>query len=200
MERVGKFEIVEELGRGGMGVVYKAIDPGIGRTVALKVLPPAGTQSPELRERFLREARAAGRLQHPNIVVIHEIGEDHGNLFIAMEYLEGETLAQRISREQGKPQVGDVLDIMAQVARGLSYAHERGVVHRDIKPANILVTMDGTAKILDFGIARAGDQRMTKTRPVMATIFYMSPEQINGQKIDGRSDLFSAGIVLNQKR
>ena len=195
-QRVGKFEIVEELGRGGMGVVYKAVDPGIERTVALKVLPPSHTQDAELRERFLREARAAGRLQHPNIVVIHEIGEDQGNLYIAMEYLEGETLAERIARERGRGDVASALEVMAQVGRGLNYAHERGVVHRDIKPANILVTREGTAKILDFGIARAGDKRMTKTGQVMGTIYYMSPEQINGQQLDGRSDIFSAGIVL----
>ena len=195
-QRVGKYEIVQVLGQGGMGVVYKAVDPGIGRTVALKVLLPSQTQSPELRERFLREAQAAGRLQHPNIVVIHDLGEDNGNLYIAMEFLEGETLAERIAREQGRCDVGSALEVMAQVGRGLNYAHERGVVHRDIKPANILVTREGTAKILDFGIARAGDKRMTKTGQVMGTIYYMSPEQINGQQLDGRSDVFSAGIVL----
>jgi serine/threonine protein kinase len=194
MERIGKYEVQEVLGRGGMGVVYKAIDPAIGRTVALKVLPP-GSNSAESRERFLREARAAGRLQHPNIVVIHDLGEEAGSLYIAMEYLEGRTLADRVA-EKGAPDIGGVLELMAQVARGLHYAHERGVVHRDIKPANILVTNEGLAKILDFGIARAGDQRMTKTGQVMGTVFYMSPEQINGQAVDGRSDVFSAGVVL----
>jgi serine/threonine protein kinase len=195
-QRVGKYEIIEVLGRGGMGVVYKAVDPAIGRTVALKVLLPGDSQSGEMRERFLREARAAGGLQHPNIVVIHDLGEDAGNLYIAMEYLEGRTLADLIGSSGARSDAWAALDVMAQVARGLHYAHQRNIVHRDIKPGNILVTADGVAKILDFGIARAGDQRMTKTGEVMGTIFYMSPEQINGQQLDGRSDIFSAGIVL----
>jgi len=195
-EKLGKYEILEVLGRGGMGVVYRAIDPGIGRTVALKVLPPGETQSAELRERFLREARAAGRLQHSNIVVIHDLGEENGNLYIAMEYLEGRTLADALGAQGGRMEPAQALAVIAQVARGLHYAHERGVVHRDIKPGNILLTSEGTAKILDFGIAHAGDQRMTRTGQIMGTVFYMSPEQINGQPLDGRSDVFSAGIVL----
>ncbi|MDP9268089.1 MAG: serine/threonine-protein kinase [Acidobacteriota bacterium] len=197
MQRFGRYEVVEKVGSGGMGVVYKAADPSIDRTVALKVLPAGDNGSAELRARFQREARAAGRLQHPNIVVIYDIGEQDGSLYIAMEFLEGQTLADRIATQIGPPDVSATVDIMAQVARGLHYAHERGVVHRDIKPANILVTREGIAKILDFGIARAaGDQRITKTLQVMGTVFYMSPEQINGQQLDGRSDIFSAGIVL----
>lgn len=194
--RVGKFEIQEVLGRGGMGVVYKALDPAIDRAVALKVLPPEHLQSAELRERFLREARAAGKLQHPNVVVIYDRGEDDGNLYIAMEFLDGQTLDKRIAAHRGPPDVPAALDIMTQIARGLEYAHRRGVVHRDIKPANILVTRDGTAKILDFGIAHAGDQSITQAGQVVGTVFYMSPEQLDGQQLDGRSDIFSAGVVL----
>jgi|GEM_PF-5699018 len=193
--RFGKYQLLELLGTGGMGAVYKAVDPHIGRTVALKLLAPGMQQNAELRERFLREARAAGRLQHPNIVVIHDLGEEAGELYIAMEFLEGETLAEQLKQRRSLP-VPEAVEVMAQVAKGLHYAHERGVVHRDVKPHNIMITRDGLAKIVDFGIARAGDQRLTKTGQVMGTVFYMSPEQINGRPLDGRSDVFSAGVVL----
>ena len=193
--QVGKYQILEQLGAGGMGTVYKALDPALGRTVALKLLSPGLQRDPAARERFLREARSAGGLQHPNIVVVHDLGEQAGELYIAMELLAGDTLTARLERRGPFP-VPEALDVMTQIANALHYAHERGVIHRDVKPQNILVTNEGVAKLVDFGIARAGDQRLTRTGQVVGTVFYMSPEQINGKPLDGRSDQFSAAVVL----
>jgi serine/threonine protein kinase len=192
---IGKYEIVDELGRGAMGVVYKAFDPGIGRTVALKVMSEQLARDTEFRERFLREARGAGILQHPNIVTVHELGEWQGAPFIAMEFLEGRSLEDILKNEKTTP-LGKRLDIMAQVCRGLDYAHARGVVHRDIKPANVMVTRDGVAKIVDFGIARLADQKLTQVGHVLGTVSYMSPEQLQGKALDGRFDIFAVGVML----
>jgi len=192
---VGKYEIVDELGRGGMGIVYKAFDPGIGRTVALKLMSEQLARDTEFRERFLREARGAGILQHPNIVTVHELGEWQGAPFIAMEFLQGSSLEDILKNEKTMP-LGKRLDIVAQVCRGLDYAHARGIVHRDIKPANVMVTTDGVAKVVDFGIARLADQKLTNTGHVLGTVSYMSPEQLQGKTLDGRSDIFAVGVML----
>jgi len=193
---VGRYQIVEELGRGGMGVVYKAFDPGIGRTVALKVMSEDLARDQTFRDRFLREARGAGILQHPNIVTVHELGEWENAPFIAMEFLQGRSLEVILTREMSTTTVAERLAMVEQVCRGLDYAHARGIVHRDIKPANVMVTTDGVAKVVDFGIARLADQKLTKTGHVLGTISYMSPEQLQGKPLDGRSDIFAVGVML----
>lgn len=191
----GKYRIVEEIGRGGMGVVYQAEDIRLKRTVALKFLPPQLADSAELRERFLIEAQAAAALSHPNICVIHEVGETEDRPYIAMEYVEGETLRDRIRKGPVKPQ--DALGIICQVAAGLGEAHNKGIIHRDIKSANIMVTAKGQAKVMDFGLAKLrGGSSLTKSQTTLGTVAYMSPEQARGEEVDGRTDLWSLGVVL----
>jgi len=196
---LGRYEISGELGRGAMGVVYKGVDPTIHRTVAIKTLRLTEFEENELAEikqRFFREAESAGLLNHPNIVSIYDAGEEHDLAYIAMEYLEGEDLVKFTHRENQLP-LRDVLEIIAQVADALDYAHGKEVVHRDIKPANIMrLTESGTVKVTDFGIARITSSSKTKTGVVLGTPSYMSPEQVSGRRIDGRSDIFSLGVVL----
>jgi formylglycine-generating enzyme required for sulfatase activity len=179
-----------------MGVVYKAEDLRLKRTVALKFLSPELTSEPEARERFVHEAQAASELDHPNICTIHEIDEtEAGQMYIAMAYYQGASLKDRI--KQGSVRVEEALDITVQLARGLGKAHQRGIIHRDIKPANILVTEEGLVKIVDFGLARlAKGTRVTKTGTTLGTVAYMSPEQAQGQGMDQRTDLWSLGVVL----
>jgi serine/threonine protein kinase/Flp pilus assembly protein TadD len=193
---VSHYEILERLGGGGMGVVYKAEDDLLKRTVALKFLPPSLSSDSEANARFMHEAQAASALDHPNICTIHEIGHtDDGQLFICMAFYDGETLKKRIQR--GPLSIKETLDIAAQMAQGLAAAHERGIIHRDIKPANILVTGDGTAKILDFGLAKlSGRSAITKEGVALGTVYYMSPEQARGEAIDRRTDIWSLGVVL----
>jgi tRNA A-37 threonylcarbamoyl transferase component Bud32 len=196
---IGRYEIVETLGRGAMGVVYLARDPLIGRKVALKTLriDLDAEMADEFRERFLREAQAAGRLSHPGIVTIHDVGEDResGVLYIAMEYIEGRDLKQILaSGHRFRP--SEAARIVADVAVALDYAHQMGVIHRDVKPANIILTRDGTARIADFGIARLESSNLTMDGQFIGTPNFMSPEQILGRTVDGRSDLFSLGVVL----
>ncbi|HVO76349.1 MAG TPA: protein kinase [Candidatus Bathyarchaeia archaeon] len=188
--------ILEKLGGGGMGVVYRAEDIKLKRTVALKFLPPELTRDEEAKKRFIREAQAASALQHHNICTIHEIDETlDGQLFICMDCYEGETLKQKIVR--GRLLVKEAVDIAIQIAEGLSKAHEAGMVHRDVTPANIMVTRDGEVKILDFGLAKlAGQTRVTRTGMTVGTVAYMSPEQAKGEELDARSDIFSLGVVL----
>lgn len=196
IQTVGRYEITGELGRGAMGVVYKALDPTIGRTVALKTmrLDVHGLDAQEMVRRFQNEARAAGVLNHPNIVTIYDAGEQDGIFYIAMEFIEGTTLHELLV-EQRVLATEEVLQLTRQICRGLDYAHSNGIVHRDIKPANIMITGNGTVKIMDFGIAKSGGQ-VTNTGQVLGTPNYMAPEQVKGRQLDGRSDLFSLGVIL----
>ncbi len=192
---ISHYRILEKLGEGGMGVVYKAEDTTLGRAVALKFLPPDLTRDAAAKERFIQEARAASALDHPNICNIHEVGEtDDGQTFIAMAFYEGEDLKSRIGR--GPLKLDDALDIAVQIAQGLAKAHDRGIVHRDVKPANIIITKDGLVKIVDFGLAKLAGAKLTKTGSKLGTAQYMSPEQARGENVDARSDIFSLGAVL----
>ncbi len=198
-ETIGKFEILREIGRGAMGVVYEARDPVLGRTVALKVIQAAaeGDELQGFEERFLDEAKIAAALQHPGIVVVHEVGRDTGTgtLFIALELLRGETLAE-LARA-GPVHWERVMRIVAQVARALHHAHVQGVVHRDIKPANVIVLATGEAKVTDFGIARFESLRgrLTSTGQFIGTPLYTAPEQARVEEVDGRADVFSLASV-----
>ena len=193
-----QLEILDCLGRGGMGVVYKARQKSLNRLVALKLLAPERVGDPVFAERFSHEAQALARLNHPNIVTIFDAGEEHDLAFIAMEFLKGRDLAPYIKPDNLLPQP-KVLSIVARVAEALSYAHVNNVVHRDIKPANIMYDLESdTVKVTDFGIARITDSSKTKTGMVLGTPSYMSPEQLAGKKIEGRSDLFSLGATLYQ--
>ncbi len=191
----GKYRLLGEIGHGGMGVVYKAEDLKLRRLVALKFLPPHLVDSSELEERFLVEARAAAALSHPNICVVHEIGENEGRPYIAMEYVEGETLRARIKRSALSAE--EALSIAVQVAAGLGETHGRGILHRDIKSANIMVTPRGQAKVMDFGLAKlVGASSLTRSHATLGTVAYMSPEQARGEELDGRTDVWSLGVVL----
>ncbi|MFC8083166.1 tetratricopeptide repeat protein [Streptomyces sp. NPDC057340] len=203
----GRYRLLERIGRGGMGEVWRARDESLGRGIAVKCLKPLGTQHDHsftrvLRERFRREARVAAALQHRGVTVVHDFGDWDGVLFLVMELLEGHDLSRLLEENRGHPlPVADVVDIAEQVASALAYTHEQGIVHRDLKPANIVRTADGTVKICDFGIARLGHDagftaRLTGTGIAMGTPHYMSPEQIGGDEVDRRSDLYSLGCVL----
>ncbi len=193
---ISHYKIIEKIGEGGMGVVYKAEDTRLKRHVALKFLPPDLTRDSEAKERFTHEAQAASALDHNNICTIHEIDEtDDGQMFIAMACYEGETLREKIKRSPLRME--EALDMAIQVAQGLSKAHGRGIVHRDIKPANIMITGDGVVKIMDFGLAKlAGQTRLTRAGTTVGTVAYMSPEQVRGLEIDHRADIWSLGVVL----
>ncbi len=191
----GKYRIIEEVGAGGMGVVYKAEDLKLKRCVALKFLPPHLVDEPDLKERFLVEAQAAAALSHPNICIIHEVGESEDRPYIAMEYVEGETLRDRIRKGPLEP--AEAVGLVDQVAAGLGEAHGKGIVHRDVKSANIMVTAKGRAKVMDFGLAKLrGGSSLTKSQTTLGTVAYMSPEQARGEKLDQRSDIWSLGVVL----
>jgi eukaryotic-like serine/threonine-protein kinase len=198
--RFGRYEVVGELGRGAMGVVYKARDPQIDRLVALKTVSLQGQEperDEEFRQRFFVEAQAAGRLHHPGIVAIFDAGEDPEthNPYIVLEYVAGESLSRMLSREKKLPPA-KALRLAEEIATALDYAHEQGVVHRDIKPANILITEDGHAKIADLGIAKLNLAQFTLPGHVLGTPAFMAPEQLSGEGADGRSDLFSLGVIL----
>jgi serine/threonine-protein kinase len=195
---VSHYKILEKIGGGGMGVVYKARDLKLDRTVALKFLPPQLGADEKEKKRFIREAKTVSSLDHPNICTVHEIDETReGQMFLVMACYEGETLKEKI--EHGPIPVEEALELAQQTARGLAKAHNQGIVHRDLKPANIFITKDGVVKILDFGLAKlAGQTRLTKTGSTMGTVAYMSPEQARGEDVDQRTDIWSLGVVLHE--
>jgi len=198
--KLGKFEIRRELGKGAMGVVYEGYDPMIERTVAIKTIRAENLQGEDVQEqlaRFRREAQSAGRLTHPNVVSIYDFGLDNGTYYIAMEFVKGRELQDMLNNNERFGTAG-VVQVMTQLLEALDYSHRNGVVHRDIKPANIIILDDGTVKVADFGIARIESSNLTQAGMVLGTPSYMSPEQFMGQTVDGRSDLFSAGVILYQ--
>lgn len=204
-QRLGKYEIRRELGRGAMGVVYEGWDPGIQRRVAIKTVRRdqlESSEAAEILQRFQREAQAAGRLAHPNIVGIYDFGEDVGaegviTAYIAMEFVDGRELKSYFDSDERFP-LAEVKRLMGELLAALGHAHKHGIVHRDIKPANVILLADGTVKVADFGIARIESSNLTQAGAVLGTPSYMSPEQFMGQTVDGRSDLFSAGVILYQ--
>ena len=204
MDRLGRYQIREIIGEGAMACVYKAYDPEINRALAIKLLKAQLRLDGEYRNRFLREAKGAGVLSHPNIVTVHDVGEDQGHPYIAMELVEGQTLAEELKARKAIS-TKDIVEIGIQLARALDYAHKKGIVHRDVKPGNIMrLTDTNTIKVADFGICRidgsdtADATQQTQIGNVLGTPHYMSPEQVVGEKVDSRSDLFSAGVVLYQ--
>src|SRR5262245_61343873 len=205
--RLGPYEILAPIGAGGMGEVYRARDPRLGREVAIKVLPASFSADAERLRRFEQEARAAGILNHPNITAVHDIGSHEGAPYVVQELLEGETLRSLLLHGRLPPR--KAIEYAVQIAHGLAAAHEKGIVHRDLKPENLFVTRDGRVKILDFGLAKLTQQEegtpasylptatpTTQTGVVMGTLGYMSPEQVRGKPADARSDIFSFGAIL----
>jgi serine/threonine-protein kinase len=198
-QRIGNYKILEELGRGGMGVVYKAVDTGLDRFVAIKILADQLTSKPELIERFRTEAKAQARLNHTNIATLHSFEQAGGRCMIVMEYLEGVTFEQMIER-RGPIPWQEAIPLFKQALMGLGFAHRMGVIHRDIKPSNIFVCRTGYVKVMDFGVAKVmgGGQSMTRAGTRMGTVLYMSPEQVQSIPVDVRSDIYSLGITLYQ--
>jgi serine/threonine-protein kinase len=196
-EKIGRYQVIERVGRGGMGVLFRGVDPVLDREVAIKLMLVDFTNDAEdMRPRFYREARAAAKLQHPNIVTVFEFAEENGTPYIVMEFLRGVSLAARMASPPPLT-LDDKLNIIAQLSSALSYAHEQGVVHRDVKPANVFILPDGSVKLLDFGVAKLTTSNLTRQGDVLGSASYMSPEQVAGaESVDGRSDVFSAGVVL----
>ena len=201
MERLGRYQIREIIGEGAMACVYKAFDPEINRALAIKLLKAQLRLDGEYRNRFLREAKGAGVLSHPNIVTVFDVGEDQGHPYIAMELVEGQTLAEELKDKRALT-TKDIVEIGIQLTRALDYAHKKGIIHRDVKPGNIMrLTDTNTIKVADFGICRIDGSeatdatQQTQIGNVLGTPHYMSPEQVVGEKVDSRSDLFSAGVV-----
>ena len=207
LETLGQYKILDRLGAGGMGEVYRARDMRLGRTVAIKVLPTDVAGDPDRRERFMREARATAALSHPNIAALYEIGEDQGHIFLVFEFVPGDTLKTVIGGRPLNPR--RAIDLAVQIADALADAHAEGIVHRDIKPANIIVTPKGAAKILDFGLATwtaggaeretAATMLATSAGTTLGTVAYMSPEQAIGEPVDHRTDIFSLGAICSVK-
>jgi predicted Ser/Thr protein kinase len=198
LTKAGRYDVVRELGRGSMGIVYQGYDPVIGRTVAIKTMLTEGLSPQEFEEfkaRFQREAQAAGVLSHPNIVNIFDYGEDNGILYLIMEYLEGKSLEKLVEGQNILP-IETIIPMYDQVCGALDHAHQHGIVHRDIKPANIMILDNGLVKVTDFGIAKMVSMGMTQAGQVLGTPNYMSPEQVKGRQVDGRSDIFSLGVIL----
>ena len=193
--RIGRYQVVQRIGRGAMGTVYQAVDGDNGQAVALKVMAGELAGDPELMERFRREAIAAADLHHPNITRVYDFGEEGQQLYMAMELLRGADLKELVEQRR----LGDLawkVRIMVQVAAGMAFVHSRNLVHRDLKPGNIHVTQDGIPKIMDFGLVRLGDSNMTRTGMVLGSPAYMSPEQLKGDKADARTDVFALGAVF----
>ena len=193
-EKIDKYQILSVLGKGAMGVVYHAYDPVVKRDVAIKLLSSLGTEETELISRFEREARLAGSLRHPNIVTIYDLGNHDGRPYIAMEYLLGRDL-QQVIKQKVELTFEQRVEVILQIAKGLDAAHAKGIIHRDIKPANIRLQEDNTVKIMDFGIARMGTSELTRSGYIIGTLQYMSPEQISGEQLDPRTDIFSTGVI-----
>jgi len=193
--KIGKYDVIDVIGRGGMGVVYEATDPFLNRRVAIKMMTGGFANKPDLLKRFFREAQSTGSLQHPNIVTVFELGDHAGSPYLVMEFLEGQSLDAIISSRRPLTILEKIQPILS-VCHGLSHAHLRGIVHRDIKPANIMVSKEGVVKIVDFGIAHIGAASDTKTGQIMGSVSYMAPEQVNGSPVDARTDIFSTGVVL----
>jgi len=197
---ISHYKILEKLGAGGMGIVYKAQDTKLDRFVALKFLPAHLSQAEEQKKRFIHEAKAASALNHPNIATIYEINEAGGQMFIAMEYIEGKPLNKIAGDANLRPlPIDEAINYAIQIAEGLQAAHKKEIIHRDIKPANILITKDGQVKIVDFGLAKlAGRTLLTKEGTTLGTVAYMSPEQAQGAEVDHRTDIWALGAVLYQ--
>lgn len=195
LETFGKYRLEAKIGQGAMGEVYRAHDTALGRDVAVKTILANMGSDDTLRKRFLREAQSAARLNHPNIIKVYDFGEQHGRLYMAMELLEGHDLKQAIA-ERRLGSLDDKLALMQQIAEGLAFAHRHEVVHRDLKPANVHVQPDGSVKIMDFGLARLSGSDMTRSGMIMGTPHYMSPEQVRGERVDARSDVFSVGCIF----
>lgn len=196
-QTIGKYEILRTLGSGAMGEVFLAKDPGIGRELAIKTILPGLGGAADLKQRFEREAKAAGTLAHPNIVTVFEYGDDQGLLFLAMEYVDGEDLHELLNRRELTPP--EILEVIAQVCEGLHHAHKHGVIHRDVKPSNVMVRREEgllQAKVMDFGVAKATSTEMTQTGQVVGTLAYMAPEYLRSGKAGPQSDLFSVGVML----
>jgi serine/threonine-protein kinase len=194
VKTIGKYQVQRVLGTGGMGTVYEAVDPVLKRKVAVKTMTPGLAEAPELRLRFLREAQSAGGLRHRNIVTVYDLGDDRGEPYIAMEFIEGTDL-EKIIQKKEPLSIERKLDVIRQICEGLGYAHKAGIVHRDVKPANIRLTPDGDVKLMDFGIAHLQSSTMTKSGLVLGTVHYMAPEQVQGRKVDHRADIFSVGAI-----
>jgi serine/threonine-protein kinase len=197
LHRIGRYDLVERIGTGGMGIVYRGRDSVLGRAVAVKMLVSDVDTSDEARERFFREARSAGQLTHRNIITIYDFGEEDGRAYIVMELLAGESLSSLLARNEVFALEHQV-EIMTRVCEGLAFAHSRGIVHRDVKPGNLFITHDGQVKILDFGVARIASSKLTRSGLIVGTPDYMSPEQVMGAAVDARSDVFAAGAVFYQ--
>ena len=195
--KIGKYDVIDVIGRGGMGIVYKAVDPFLERLVAIKMMSGAYSDKPELLKRFFREAQSTGSLQHPNIVTVFQLGDHDGSPYLVMEFLEGESLDSIISSRRELTLL-EKINLIVEVCHGLEHAHHRGIVHRDIKPANIMVSKEGAVKIVDFGIAHMAAENVTKTGQIMGSVSYMAPEQVNGKPVDARTDIFSTGVLLYQ--
>ena len=201
ISKIGKYELVDVLGRGGMGVVYRAVDKRIGRKVAIKTLTEAISSSPEMLQRFYQEAEKTGRLSHPNIVTVYDVGDQDGLPYIVMEYVDGEPLDKLLRTNHPLPLITK-LKIIEDICSALAYAHRNNVIHRDVKPANVIVQAGGVPKLLDFGIARLEqreqDVGLTRTGSVIGTVPYMAPERLRDAPFDRRSDIFSTGVMLYQ--
>ena len=195
---IGRYHIIQELGRGGMGVVYHGHDPLLNRPVAIKILSQQLVQNPEAKERFIREAQAAARLNHPNITAIYDINEHEGIYYLVFEFINGQALDKLLKAQQGRAmEIIEALELFIPMSQALNYAHEHGIVHRDVKPANVMLTDKKEIKVSDFGIAFVEmSQTLTQPGQVVGTVFYFSPEQARGEKVDRRADIYSLGIVL----